>query len=57
MPNCTLCGTIKSSQDGLKVGEKQWHFTRGVKPRPFPRPAIKDHMDEYKQIAIDEAKD
>lgn len=35
----------------------KYHFTRGMKPRPFLRPAIKDHLDEYKQIAIDEAKD
>lgn len=63
-------GVYATDEDGNPSGEgrqkpwywydmktKQWHFTRGVKPRPFLRPAIKDHLDEYKQIAIDEAKD
>ena len=33
----------------------KYHFTRGMKPQPFLRPAVKDHLDEYRQIAIDEA--
>lgn len=34
---------------------KQWHFTRGVKPRPFLRPAVEDHIDELREIAVEEA--
>lgn len=33
---------------------KQWHFTRGVKPRPFLRPAVEDHIDELREIAVEE---
>ena len=32
----------------------KWHFTRGMKPRPFLRPAVEDHIDELRQIAVDE---
>lgn len=35
----------------------KYHFTRGMKPQPFIRPAVDNHLDEYKQIAIDEAND
>ncbi len=35
----------------------KYHFTRGMKPQPFLRPAVKDHIDELKEIAITEAKD
>lgn len=34
---------------------KQWHFTRGVKPHPFLRPAVEDHIDELREIAVEEA--
>lgn len=34
---------------------KQWHFTRGVKPRPFLRPAVEEHIDELREIAVEEA--
>lgn len=33
---------------------KQWHFTRGVKPRPFLRPAVENHIDELREIAVEE---
>ena len=33
---------------------KQWHFTRGVKPRPFLRPAVEEHIDELREIAVEE---
>lgn len=28
----------------------QWHITSGMPPRPFIRPAIEDHIQEYKEI-------
>lgn len=33
---------------------KQWHFTRGVPPRPFLRPAVEDHINELREIAVEE---
>lgn len=33
---------------------KQWHFTRGMAPRPFLRPAVEEHIDELRQIAVEE---
>ena len=33
----------------------KWHFTRGMAPRPFLRPAVEDHIDELRAIA--EAED
>ena len=27
-----------------------WHYTSGNKPQPFMKPAISDHVDQYKQI-------
>ena len=33
----------------------KWHFTRGMKARPFLRPAVEDHIDELRQIAVEEA--
>ena len=35
----------------------KWHFTRGMKPQPFLRPAITEHLDEFEEIAITEAED
>lgn len=35
----------------------KYHFTRGMKPQPFLRPAITEHLDEFKEIAITEAED
>ena len=32
----------------------KWHFTRGMDPRPFLRPAVEDHVDELRQIAVEE---
>ena len=31
-----------------------WHTTNGMKPQPYLRPAIDDHMSEYKQIVQNE---
>lgn len=28
----------------------KWHRTRGMKKRPFIKPAIAEHVDQYKQI-------
>lgn len=28
-----------------------WHFTNGMKARPFIKPAIADHIDEYRAAA------
>ena len=33
---------------------KQWHFKRGVPPRPFLRPAVEDHINELREIAVEE---
>ena len=33
----------------------KWHFTRGMAPRPFLRPAVEDHIDELREIAVEEA--
>lgn len=35
----------------------KYHFTRGMKPQPFLRPAITGHLAEFKEIAITEAED
>ena len=32
----------------------QWHFTRGMKARPFLRPAVENHIDEQREIAVKE---
>lgn len=32
----------------------KWHFTRGMKARPFLRPAVEDHIDELREIAVEE---
>lgn len=34
----------------------QWHMTRGMKPRPFLKPAVADHADLYKRICNEELK-
>jgi len=33
-----------------------WHTTSGMPPRPFLRPAIEDHKEEYKNIMLKEMK-
>lgn len=33
----------------------KWHFTRGMAPRPFLRPAVEEHTDELREIAVEEA--
>ena len=33
----------------------KWHFTRGMAPRPFLRPAVEEHIDELREIAVEEA--
>ena len=30
--------------------KKGWHITSGMPPRPYLRPAIEKHKDEYKEI-------
>ena len=32
----------------------EWHTTNGMKPQPYLRPAIDDHLSEYKQIVQNE---
>ena len=32
----------------------KWHFTRGMAPRPFLRPAVENHIDELREIAVEE---
>lgn len=34
----------------------KWHWTRGMKARPFIKPAISQHKDEYKKIIEDNLK-
>ena len=31
-----------------------WHTTNGMKPQPYLKPAIENHLDEYKQYLKDE---
>jgi len=33
-----------------------WHTTNGMKPQPFLRPAIDNHLDEYQNIVNNELK-
>lgn len=33
-----------------KDAKGNWHTTRGMLPHPFLRPAVQDHVDEYKQV-------
>lgn len=35
----------------------KYHFTLGMKPQPFLRPAVTEHLDELREIAITEAED
>lgn len=32
----------------------KWHFTRGMAPRPFLRPAVEEHIKELQEIAVEE---
>lgn len=55
-------GIYAEKQDGRKepwywydMKTKQWHFTRGIRPQPFLRPAVENHIDELRQIVVDEA--
>jgi len=34
--------------------EDGFHWTRGMRPRPFLRPAATEHANTYKQIVLDE---
>lgn len=34
----------------------KWHMTDGYKPHPYLRPAISDHINEYKRIIEKELK-
>lgn len=40
-------GTGKYAEDHDKKG---WHTTSGMPPRPYLRPAIENHKDEYKEV-------
>lgn len=33
-----------------------WHYTHGQKPRPFLKPAVADHAQQYRNILEDELK-
>lgn len=39
-----------------KDSKGKWHRTKGMKEHPFIKPAIADHVDEYKQIIQNELK-
>lgn len=49
-------GINASGGDGRKTpwryqdSDGNWHTTRGFKARPFVRPALENHLDEYKDI-------
>lgn len=32
----------------------KYHFTRGMAPRPFLRPAVEEHIKELQEIAVEE---
>ncbi len=34
--------------------EGNWHTTRGMPPRPFIKPSVAEHLDEYRKIITDE---
>lgn len=34
----------------------QWHTTRGMRPQPFIRPSIENHISEYKTVYETELK-
>lgn len=36
-----------------KDDEGRWHRTRGMKAQPYIRPAVENHVDEYKDILKD----
>lgn len=33
-----------------------WHFTHGMSPQPYLRPALEEHLKEYKDIYIEELR-
>ena len=33
-----------------KDDEGNWHYTHGMKPRPFLGPAVTEHVNEYKEL-------
>lgn len=51
-------GTGKYAQGGngrntpwsYKDSKGNWHTTSGMPPRPYLRPAIENHKDEYKEV-------
>lgn len=40
----------------VEMGHHQWQSGRWVPPQPYLKPGVMDHMDEYRQIAINEIK-
>ena len=55
-------GVHASDGQGRKTGWSyqdsggNWHWTSGMRPRPFIRPAFEQHTDEYKDVLIQELK-
>lgn len=39
-----------------KDAKGKWHTTSGMRPRPYMRPAIENHKDEYKIVLETELK-
>lgn len=37
-------------------GKGEWHLTNGAQPKPFLRPAVSEHQDEYRAILEDSLK-
>lgn len=35
----------------------KWHTTRGMEARPFLRPAVENHLNEYREVLRSELKD
>ena len=45
-------GTSRGGEPWVYMGDDgQFHVTKGMPPRPFIKPAVEDHVDEYKEIA------
>ena len=43
-------GTGRKTPWVYKDGEGNWHTTKGSRPKPYLKPAMADHIDEYRQI-------
>lgn len=54
-------GTGKYVPNGRKTpwrykDDKGWHITSGMPPRPYLKPAVTDHREEYRRIIENEFK-